>query len=166
VVRHGFPAPEGESGERIRFACAYALVSPHPFIRLQAYSYIFSPLHTCIPASREVFEVQSNLQGSTPVTTTIQHGKPGTFWRRLQFRSNCLLLASGFCPLHSYTITGHSFFAPRAVRGKLSVSRGDNCPAEAGQGRLNPPTWRQLKGADHASPVTTLLQFNDRRLVN
>src|SRR3954462_6107589 len=91
---------------------------------------------------------------------------PRAFWRRLQFRSNCLLLASLFDTLHSYTITGHSFFASRAVRGKLSVSRGDNCPAEAGQRRLNPSQWRQLKGADHASPVTTLLQFNDRRFMD
>src|SRR3954452_808525 len=91
---------------------------------------------------------------------------PRAFWRRLQFRSNCLLLTSLFCSLHSYTITGHSFFAPRAVRGKLSVSRGDNCPAEAGQRRLNPSQWCQLKGADRASPVTALLQLNDRRFVN
>src|SRR3954453_19703390 len=82
------------------------------------------------------------------------------------FASVCLLLASGFCPLHSYPITGDGFLAAPAVRGKPSNSGRLHGPAELGQGRLNPAPRCQLKGADHTAPVAALLQFDDGRLVN
>jgi hypothetical protein len=82
------------------------------------------------------------------------------------FVSVCLLLASGFCPLHSYNITGDGFLAVPAVRGKPSNSGRLHGPAELSQGRLNPTQRGQFKGADHTAPVAAGLQFDDCRLVN
>jgi hypothetical protein len=82
------------------------------------------------------------------------------------FVSVCLLLASGFCPLHSYNITGDGFLAAPAVRGKPSNSGRLHCPAKAGQRSLYPAPWRQFEGADHATPVTAGLQFDDRRIMD
>ena len=48
------------------------------------------------------------------------------------FVSVCLQLASGFCPLHSYNITGDGFLAAPAVREKPSDSGHVHRPAEPG----------------------------------
>jgi hypothetical protein len=87
-------------------------------------------------------------------------------WMHVHFRSDFWCLASCCGSLHSYNITGDGFLAAPAVRGKPSNSGRLHCPAELGQSSLNPARWRQLKGADHASPVAACLQLNDRRLVN